>query len=110
MIGKKEINEAWLSWKSSQLFSLIGQQCEMADGSHEWHVGTVPTDRVRANIAGGKLVSTDFTSGLSWSAQTGYSGKVFKFDAGGYWENSSLYKSADAIKFGFFEAQKNLLP
>lgn len=98
MIGQNEISAAWSAWKTSKLYPLIGQQTDMADGSHTWHIGQVPTDRIRATVAGGRLVATDFTSGLSWNASCGYCGKVYKIDASGYWEGSKLYRSAEQIK------------
>ena len=113
MIGQKEISEAWKAWKTSILFPLIGQQTDMSDGCHEWKIGSITqrgipvmADRIRATVQDGRLVSTDFTSGLSVNHQRGYCGKIFKIDKDGYWENSTLYKSADAIKS--FIAQKSL--
>ena len=114
MIGKQEISQAWKAWKTSILFPLIGQPTDMADGCHEWKIDSITQrgipimgDRIRATVDRGKLVSTDFTSGLSLNQRGYYCGKIFKIDKDGYWENNALYKSADTIKS--FIAQKKSL-
>ena len=103
-INKKDINAAWVEWKTSKLYPLIGQEIDLPDGNHEWKIGYVANepaiypDRIRANVSDGRLVSTDFTSGLSANHVRGYCGKVHKIDASGYWEGAKLYRSAEQIK------------
>lgn len=93
-ITQQDISEAWSAWKKSRLHPLIGQPIALSDGEHTWHIGTVPTDRIRVTVKGGRLESTDFVSGLSWNARTGYGGRVHRYDRQGYWCAGELIKPA----------------